>query len=330
MVAESIFLPSYVKGPPSHLLRRAREEYNKIQPFAPVPAMRAWFSARQQMEYPLAVVGQSRPPKIRTAVPPPLFFFNAASSQKQKSFFYIWCCIRGHWTHRWKHADASQRDQLLLTHDRWREILSGEIFRKNTASTSPFTLATFWQSDPGVIFEPGTEPYNLTPRLRDNTQLVPKMFEDSHPAGFALKRFLCYDIALTHVQYQFEQTDDAFMAASGADPNSAGMKSRLRLRGNLFRDSVRLLDYPPPWQVESIIVRAGWYERLRFFVKDWQFNRPGYLQQDISDMNEPAFSRELQTLLVVYFEGVARFQNTVPTLMWTFPGVHGVRNFLLL
>ena len=329
MVAENIFFP-YVKGPSSHLLQRAREEYNKIQPFAPVPPMHAWYSARQQMEYPLAVVSQSRPLKIRTAVPPPLLFFNAASPQKQRSFFYIWCCIRDHWDRHWRHANALQRDQLLLTHDQWREILSGEIFRKNTASTTPFTLATFWQSDPGIIFEPGSEHHDLTSRLRNGTPLVPEMFEDSHPAGYALKRALCYDIALTHVQFQFEQTDDAFMVASGADPNSGAMKLRLRLRRFVFRDSVRLLQYAPPWEMESLVVRSGWYERLRFFVKDWQLNRPGYLQQDISIMNEPAFSRELQTLLVVYFEGIAHFQNTVPTLMWTFPGVHGVKHFLSL
>ena len=329
VIAEKIYFP-YVKGPSSHLLQRAREEYNKIQPFAPVPPLPDWYFARQAIEYPPAVTGQSRPPKIRTAVPPPLFFFSAATPQKQKSYFYIWCCIQQRLAHRWKNTDALQRDPLLLTHDRWREILSGEIFKKNTPPTVPFDLTTFWRSDPDFIFRPGSERQNLAPRLRDATSLVPDVFGDLHDAGYALKRFLCYDIAIAHVEHQFEQTDDAFMAAKGEVPDSKKMVWRRELRQGLFRDSEPgrpWLD-KPPWEVTNLTVRAGWYERLRLFVQDWQIDGPGCLQQDIGIMNEPAFSRELQTLLVVYFEGVARFQNAVPTLLWTFPGTRGIEIYL--
>jgi hypothetical protein len=329
VVSEGLYFP-YIKGPSSHLILRAREEYNKIQPFAPLPALRDWYLARQQMEYPPAVTGQSRPPKIRTAIPPPLFFFNAATPQKQTTYFYIWCCIRESIDHRWKIADCSQGEEMLRTHDQWREILSGEIFKKHASPAAPFDLRVFWLSDPGLIFKTGTEVRDLTSRLSDGTMLLPHMFQDCHPLGFTLKRMVCFDIALSHVEHQFERTDDKFVAEMGLDSSSERIKFRHKLRRNLFRDSVRLLDAAPPWESQSLVVKAGWYERLRFFVKDWQIHRPGYLQKDISIMNEPAFSREVQSLLVVYFEGVAHVLNTVPTMPWTFPSTHGVRNLLTL
>ena len=49
-------------------------------------------------------------------------------------------------------ATAQQKDGLLRTHDQWREVLSGEIFRKSPSGT-PYALETFWRCDPGFINE---------------------------------------------------------------------------------------------------------------------------------------------------------------------------------
>jgi hypothetical protein len=282
------------------------------------------------MEYPVTVMGQSPQRKIRTAVPPPFFFFNAATPQKQRSYFYIWCCIREELAHRWVNGNPSQRDRLLLTHARWREVLSGEIFKKNASPTNSFNLGTFWRSDPGFIFENGTEGRDLTPLLVDATPLLPQTFEDSHPAAFALKRLICYDIAVAHIQHQFEQADDAFLAMKGLDSDTHEVVFRKSRREALFRKSVRSIDQTPAWESPSLSKRAAWYEQFRFFVKDWQINRPGCLQKNISLLQEPAFSEEVQVLLIVYFEGVAHVLRTVPTTMWTFPGTRGLDLFLTL
>jgi hypothetical protein len=309
-------------------MQQARQEYNRIQTFAPVPPIRAWYLAWQQMEYPVELSGQSRPAKVRTAIPPPLFFFNASTPQKQRSYFFIWCCIREEWALRWTHGNASQREQLLLTHARWREILSGEIFKKNSSPTRPYDLNSFWQSDPGVVFQNSTNDRarDPTPRLHDSTLLLPQMFEDSHPAAFALKRFICYNIAVAHVQHQFEQADDAYLTTKGLDPESHEVLFRRNDRESLFRSSVEFVDQTPAWESPNLSVRAAWYERFRYFIQDWQLES-NRLQKDISQLQEPEFSLEVQTLLIVYFEGVARYLRTVPTMLWTFPGVRDV-NFL--
>jgi hypothetical protein len=182
---------------------------------------------------------------------------------------------------------------------------------------------------PQLMFENGVEGRDLTPpRLVDATPLLPQMFEDTHPAAFALKRFLCYDINVAHIQHQFEQADDAFLAMKRLDPNTHEVIFRQHRREALFRHPVRSIDQTPAWESPDLSVRAAWYERCRFFVKDWQINRPGCLQKNISLLEEPAFSQEVQTLLIVYFEGIAHFLKTVPTTMWTFPGTRGVELFL--
>jgi hypothetical protein len=223
------------------------------------------------------------------------------------------------------HGNASQREQLLLTHARWREVLSGEIFRKNSSPARPYDLKSFWRSDPGIVFENGMiDDRDPTPRLHDLTRLLPEMFEDSHPAAFALKRFMCYDIAIAHVQHQFEQADNAYLATKGLDPNSYALLFRRNGRESLFRCSAGFVDQAPAWESPNLSVRAGWYERFRHFIRDWQSDR---LQKDISLLQEPEFSLEVQTLLIVYFEGVARYLRTVPTMLWTFPGTRDVNFF---
>jgi hypothetical protein len=323
VVAEKIYLP-VVRGPANHIMQQARKEYNGIQTFAPVPPIQVWYLAWQQMEYPPDDGGKSRPPKHHTAIPPPLFFFNAATPQKQRSYFYIWCCIQEEWGRRWTHGNTAQREKLLLTHARWRKILSGEIFKKNSSPTHPYDLKCFWRSDPGVVFENGTDDQDPTPRLHDLTPLLPEMFEDSHPAAFALKRFICYDILVAHVQHQFEQADDAYLATKGLDPDSHVVLFRRNGRESLFRSSGEFIDSTPAWESPNLPVKAAWYEQFRYFIQDWETNR---LPKDISLLQEPEFSREVETLLIVYFEGVSRFLKAVPTMLWSFPGTRNVDLF---
>jgi len=309
-------------------MQQARQEYDKVQPFAPVP-LPAWYHAWRQMEYPATVMGQNRT-KFRTAVPPPFFFFNAATPQKQRPYFYIWLCIREELAHRWVNGNPLQRDQLLLTHARWREVLSGEIFKKNASPTDSFKLETFWRSDPGFIFQNAVKARDLTPLLVDGTPLLPQTFEDSHPVAFALKQFLCYDISVAHIQHQFEQADDAFLALKKLNPNSPEVIFRKNRREALFKKPTQFIDQTPAWESPDLPVRAAWHEQFRFFVKDWQINRPGCLEKDMSLLEEPAFSQEVQTMLIVYFEGVAHVLKKVPTTMCTFPGTDDIEMFLTL
>jgi hypothetical protein len=256
------------------------------------------------MDYPPAMTGKSRPPKIRTAFPPPLFFFKAATPQKQMSYFYIWCCIRENWVHRWATATAEQKDGLLLTHDQWREVLSGERFRKSPSGTS-YALETFWRSDPGFI-EAGASPSSspeLERRLGDMTLLQPQFFQDSHPFGYELKKLICYDIALLHIQHQFEATDDHFLVKMGVGVDSVQAVLRRNLREDLFRTSVKFIKETPPWESFDNETKAAWYERLRYFVQDWEVNEPRRLYECISNTQDPDFRDKVTSLLIVYFEG---------------------------
>jgi hypothetical protein len=297
----------YISGPISHLVQRAREEYSGIQPFSPIPPLPEWSLARQQMEYPPGVTGKSRPPKVRTAIPPPLFFFKAATPQKQMSYFYIWCCIRKNWVHRWTVATAQQKDGLLLTHDQWREVLSGEMFRKSPSSI-PYELETFWRCDPGFINDNATSSSHLELEchLGDMTPLQPQFFQDSHSFGYELKKLICYDIALLHIQRQFETTDDYFLVKMGIGVDSVQAIFRRNLREDLFRTSVTFIKETPPWESSDNEVKAAWYERLRYFVQDWEVKEPRLLCKCISN-ESPDLRDKITSLLVVYFEGVCDY-----------------------
>jgi hypothetical protein len=168
-VAEGIYFP-FIMGPTNPLIQRAQEEFKGLQSFAPLPPLREWNWARHQIIYPPLDISKSRPPKIRAPVPPTHFFFNAATPQKQMSFFFIWFRVREQMEGRWNDGDADQRDKLLMTHDGWRSILSGEVFKKHALSIhDKFQLANFLQWDNKVIYPDTDAPppsADLIPRTR--------------------------------------------------------------------------------------------------------------------------------------------------------------------
>jgi hypothetical protein len=327
-IAKGIHFP-FVSGVPHPLAQRARAESEAIHISGPDAPLSEWWWAQSQINYPPLDRTQSRPPKVRTPIPPPTFFFNAATPQKQMSYFYIWFCIRESVITLWKYR-PEKRESMLRTHDDWRSILSGEQF-KNVAKSNhvKFVLAEFMKWDNGAVY--GCPKPPPPPWLVDGTVLSPEHFLDSNPRSFELRRMACYDIALTHMKFQFERTDDYFMEKMALTLEEK--EKRLETRGDLFRSSIRILTEEPDWESDDHFIKATWYERLRYFVKDWQVydnlkpHGDRDLSQDLTKVYKWIFPRVLNALLVRYLSGVAKVLNVVPTILWLHPGMHGLKEY---
>ena len=50
------------------------------------------------------------------------------------------------------------------------------------------------------------------------------------------------------------------------------------LQEDLFRTSITPIKNMPPWESTNIEAKAAWYERLCYFVQDWQVNEPVAMQ----------------------------------------------------
>jgi hypothetical protein len=108
------------------------------------------------------------------------------------------------------------------------------------------------------------------------------------------------------------------------------MNERRRRRSTLFRDTVTMKLAIPPWQSDNCEVRDTWLEKLRVFLLDWPPVYGPHSTISVTGLAEPDFSREVSGFLMVYYSGVANALNTVPTLMWTYPGRQGLHPFALI
>jgi hypothetical protein len=280
------------------------------------------------MEWPPAFSGHGRPPAIVSATPPPLLFFRCSKADKQRAFFFIWSCMRARWLQWFQDTPYGARGRFYLTHQEWRQILSGERFKRAARKQlgQVFDLRRFWQFDPSLLWEDGCT-QDITPILRDQSQLDPDHFLDGNEYAFNLKRLLCYDIALTHVKYQFEETDEVFLKEKMLCKEA--LDERRCRRSTLFRASPTLLTAPPPWESNDFTVKAAWFEEFRTFLLDWPhvYARQPHCDVSLVDLQEPAFSREVNSILLVYYTGVIKTLNTIPTMMWTYPRNRGLDRF---
>jgi hypothetical protein len=314
----------YLKCRTDHLEQQVKEEYVGIQPFSPLPPLRAWAWSRLQMEWPPIFKGPGRPPAITTVVPPPLFFFRCSKADKQRAAFFIWSCLRDRWLRSLEDTPYHSRDKFYLTHQQWRQILSGERFRKAAKKSSlQYDLRQFWKFDPSLLSTAEHELEDISPVLQDQTRLHPDDFLDSNEHAFDLKRLLCYDFAITHIKYQFERTDEELVRNKNLDPNV--LEDRRRRRSVLFRDSRALLSAPPPWESPDLTVKAAWFEKLGTFLCDWPVDASRY--GCLIGMQEPEFSRTVNGMLVDYYTWIIKTLNAIPTVMWTFPGTRGLDRF---
>jgi len=325
-IAQGLFFPSLTRKRIAHHFRQqVEEELVGIQPFSPIPALYIWRSARQEMKWPPAHTGPGRPPPIVTAVPPPLMFFRCANAEKQRSFFFIWICMRREWLYSFEHTAHEARSSFLLTHQDWRQILSGERFKKAAKRIGkPYDLRYFWRSDPFFCDAQtaADEKLDLAPLIEDDNRLQPDHFLDSNEHAFTLKRMVCYDIALTHIGHQFNQADEFYLRERNLGEHE--MAKRRRDRSSLFRETVTMKFTPPPWQSDTLDVRAAWFEKLRLLLLDWPTVCDAHGTASVIGLQEPEFSNEVYRLLVVYYSGVAIALNTIPTSMWTHPSPCGL------
>jgi hypothetical protein len=284
------------------------------------------------MEWPPAFKGSGRPPPVVSAVPPPLLFFRCATADKQQAYFFIWSCLRRTWLKGLSDAPYGTPEcmQYYLTRHEWRQMLSGERFKKAARNLGrEFDLRHFWSYDP-FLWKDGCVPEDICPLLRDGTSLTPHHFLDSNPRSFNLKRLLCYDIALTHAAFQFEETDEIYMREKNMSADSLAMRRSSRL--TLFN---RLLDVricSPAWEHRDDRIKASWFDSFRLFLLDWPpvyAHRP-HRNTSLRGLKGTALSREIISLLQVYYTGVIKALNTIPTLMWTYPGIQGLSKFLTI
>ena len=324
-----------LKGPINHLIQMYQKDYDNIQPFSPVPPLFDWVRGRQQMDWPMASqfagTTTSRPPPIRTAMPPPLFFFRCSHSMRQESYFFVWMTMRERWIQRFTASDVLSRQSFFKTHQQWRDILSGALFKKESYQGVEYNLNSFWHSYPQLLFDDVKDATNnLVPILTNGIPLDPTDFNDSNHLAFRLKRLLCYDIAVTHIKHQFEETDDIIIRDLGFRPNRQAR--RRAKRSDLFRSSIRLPSVRPPWEDLDLATTCLWFERFRFFLRDWPAVGSGehlHLATKFTDISSHmAFDVAVNELLTVYYSGVVKKLNVVPTLMWKFPEVEGLDRYL--
>jgi hypothetical protein len=328
-IAQGIYFP-YIKCQVHHLRQQAEEEYIGIQPFAPIPPLYQWSTGRQQMEWPPVFKGPGRPPASRSVTPPPLLFFRCSKSEKQQAFFFIWMSIRRSWLQKLMDSpyDTPERQRFYLTHQEWRQILSGERFKKAARkSDSDFLLHLFWLYDP-FLWECGDIPQEISPFLDDHTRLSPDHFVESNKHSFNLKRMLCYDIALTHIKFQFEETDEIFQKDREIDAET--LDKRRRCRSTLFRTSLSIPTTPPAWESTDPSIRTAWFEEFRSFLRDWPpvYPHRPLCHTPLTDLKEPVLSQQIVSMLAVYYTGVIRSLGTIPTMMWTYPGERGLNSFV--
>jgi len=157
---------------------------------------------------------------------------------------------------------------FYLTHQQWCNILSGERFKKATRNmpNTPFDLDEFWRFD-RALFPNNNIEVPLLCHIGVLMLLSPRHFCDSNPFAFDIKHLLCYDIALTHMKYQFEQSDDILMQRKNLDGNV--MECHRSCHSQLFRHSLALPNRQPAWESNDLVVKAAWFEEFRTFICDW-------------------------------------------------------------
>ena len=283
------------------------------------------------MKWPPAYKGTGRPPAVISSVPPPLMFFRCANAEKQRSFFFIWICMRWDWLESFRRTPHDARSSFYLTHQDWRQILSGERFKRAARKKGqPYDLRYFWRSDPFFCDarQAADDEFDLAPVLKNNVRLHPDHFIDSNEHAFALKRLVCYDIALMHVSHQFNQADEFYLR--GKDLGEHAMTERRRQRSEIFRETIAIQFATPRWQSNTLSIRATWFERLQVLLLDWPPVYGPHSTISLIGLQEPEFSREVNGILIVYYSGIANGLNTIPTSMWTHPGEQGLRNYDLI
>ena len=283
------------------------------------------------MKWPPVYTGPGRPPAVVSAVPPPLMFFRCATAEKQWSFFFIWMVMRRDWLFSFEQTPHEARSSFYLRHQDWRQILSGERFKKAARKKGqPYDLRYFWRSDPFFYDarQAVDETLDLAPVLKDGIRLQPDDFLDSNDHAFALKRMVCYDIALMHISHQFIQADEFYLRGKGLGEHE--MNERRQRQSTLFQDTVTMQLVVPLWQSDNRNVRDTWLEKLRVLLLDWPPVYGPHSTVSVIGLDEPEFSREVNGFLMVYYSGVAIALNTIPTSMWTYPGRPGYHRFALI
>ena len=247
-------------------------------------------------------------------------FFRCANAEKQRSFFFIWICMRREWLYSFRATPHEARSSFLLTHQDWRQILSGERFKKAARRIGkPYDLRYFWRSDPFFCDAKtaADEKLDLAPVLENGSRLEPDHFLDTNELTFTLKRMVCYDIALMHISHQFDQTDEFYLRERNLGEHE--MVERRRRRSSLFRETITMKFTPPPWQSDRLEVQATWFEKLRLLLLDWPSVCGARSTASVIGLQEPEFSNAVHGLLVVYYSGIALALNTIPTSMWSHP-----------
>jgi hypothetical protein len=207
------------------------------------------------------------------------------------------------------------------------------LFKKGSEACGwSYLLPLFWHGYPQLIHDNDHEAVsdNPVPFLTDGTRLQPECFNDSNPHAFHLKRLICYDIALTHIKHQFEETDDIVTCNRGF--NADRQAERRVARSDLFRSNIQLPRERPCWEDPDLAIKCLWFERFRGFLRDWppvgSRERP-HLTTTFTDIHDVAvFAIAANELLAVYYTAVLKTLHVVPTLMWTFPGTGSVREYL--
>ena len=239
--------------------------------------------------------------------------------------------MRRDWLFSFKHTPHEARSSFYLRHQDWRQILSGERFKKAARKKGqPYDLRYFWKSDPFFCDakQVADETLDLAPLLKDGSILQPDDFLDSNDHVFALKRMVCYDIALMHISHQFIQADEFYLREKGLGEHE--MNERRRQQSTLFRETVTMQIVIPPWQSDNRNVRDSWLEKLRVLLLDWPPVNGPHSTVSVIGLDEPEFSKEVNGFLIVYYSGVANALNTIPTSMWTYPGWPGYHRFALI
>jgi hypothetical protein len=110
------------------------------------------------------------------------------------------------------------------------------LFKAESYQVVEYTLNSFWHSYSQLLFDDVTDATEyLPPVLSNGVPLNPMDFNDSNHLAFRLKRLLCYDIAVTHINHQFE---DIIIRDLGSSPDRQAR--RRAKRSDLFRSNIRL------------------------------------------------------------------------------------------
>jgi hypothetical protein len=230
-------------------------------------------------------------------------------------------------------ADVISRQDFFKTHQEWRDILSGTLFVKEKQPGTEYLLRFFWRASPKLIFgdsdDRDASTRDFAPTLIDGTRLRPEDFCDSNPLAFGLKRLICYNVILTHMKFQFEETDDAFLRNMEF---TAGQKAQRRLqRSTLFHSDNHIPKDCPPWEHPDLAVKSLWFEQFRGFIRHWPVvgsHTHPHLTDKLTGIDHESFARAVNELFIVYYSGVIRVLHVVPTILWTFPGTEGLGHYL--